>query len=73
MARAYVVTIWGIALGILVFATGVVAVALSLGNQQLFKDGVDWVYDVVLYGIAADRLRARCAGREGSRRSPSAL
>lgn len=53
MARAYVVTIWGIALGILVFAIGVVLVALSLGNQQLFKDGVDWVYDVILYGIAA--------------------
>lgn len=53
VARAYVVTIWGIALGILIFATGVVAVALSLGNQQLFKDGVDWVYDVILYGIAA--------------------
>lgn len=53
VARAYVVTIWGIALGILVFATGVVLVALSLGNQQLFKDGVDWVYDVILYGIAA--------------------
>lgn len=53
MARAYVVTIWGIALGILVFAVGVVLVALSLGNQQLFKDGVDWVYDVILYGIAA--------------------
>ena len=53
VARAYVVTIWGIALGILVFAAGVVLAALSLGNQQLFKDGVDWVYDVVLYGIAA--------------------
>ncbi len=52
-ARAYTLTIWGIALGILVFATGVVAWALAIGNAQLFKDGVDWVYDVALYGIAA--------------------
>lgn len=52
-ARAYTLTIWGIALGILVFAIGVVAWALAVGNAQLFKDGVDWVYDVVLYGIAA--------------------
>ena len=52
-ARAYTLTIWGIALGILVFATGVVAWALAVGNAQLFKDGVDWVYDVALYGIAA--------------------
>jgi Co/Zn/Cd efflux system component len=53
VARAYTLTIWGIALGILVFATGVVAWALAVGNAQLFKDGVDWVYDVALYGIAA--------------------
>ncbi|HEV7258280.1 MAG TPA: cation transporter [Bosea sp. (in: a-proteobacteria)] len=53
MARAYTLTIWGIALGILVFAIGVVAWALAVGNAQLFKDGVDWVYDVALYGIAA--------------------
>jgi hypothetical protein len=46
-------TIWGIALGILIFAVGVVAWALAIGNTQLFKDGVDWVYDVALYGIAA--------------------
>lgn len=53
VARAYTLTIWGIALGILVFAAGVVAWALAVGNAQLFKDGVDWVYDVALYGIAA--------------------
>ncbi|PZN98126.1 MAG: hypothetical protein DCF30_14880 [Hyphomicrobiales bacterium] len=53
IARAYTLTIWGIALSILVFATGVVAWALAVGNAQLFKDGVDWVYDVALYGVAA--------------------
>ena len=52
-ARAYTLTIWGIALGILIFAIAVVLRALAVGNAQLFKDGVDWVYDVLLYGIAA--------------------
>ncbi len=52
-ARAYTLTIWAIALGIFVQAAATVAWALSVGNEQLFKDGVDWVYDVVLYGIAA--------------------
>ncbi|MFJ5369606.1 cation transporter [Bosea sp. CER48] len=46
-------TIWGIALGILIQAVATVVWALAIGNAQLFKDGVDWVYDVVLYGIAA--------------------
>ncbi|KRE15006.1 hypothetical protein ASE63_17315 [Bosea sp. Root381] len=53
VARAYTLTIWGIALGILIFAIAVVLWALAVGNAQLFKDGVDWVYDVLLYGIAA--------------------
>lgn len=51
--RAYALTIWAIALGILVQAVGTVVWALSAGNAQLFKDGVDWVYDVALYGVAA--------------------
>ncbi|WP_293800513.1 cation transporter [uncultured Bosea sp.] len=53
IARAYTLTIWGIALGILIQAVATVAWALAVGNAQLFKDGVDWVYDVALYGIAA--------------------
>ena len=53
IARAYTRTIWAIALGILVQAALTVAWALSIGNTQLLKDGVDWVYDVALYGIAA--------------------
>ncbi len=52
-ARAYTLTIWAIALGIFVQAAATVAWALSIRNDQLFKDGVDWVYDVILYGIAA--------------------
>lgn len=53
VARAYTLTIWAIALSILVQAVATVAWALAIGNAQLFKDGVDWVYDVALYGIAA--------------------
>ena len=53
VARAYTLTIWAIALGILIQAVATVVWALAIGNAQLFKDGVDWVYDVALYGIAA--------------------
>ncbi|WP_248313201.1 cation transporter [Bosea sp. F3-2] len=53
VARAYTLTIWGIALGILIQAAVTVVWALAIGNAQLFKDAVDWVYDVALYGIAA--------------------
>ncbi|CAH1678423.1 Cation efflux family protein [Hyphomicrobiales bacterium] len=53
IARAYALTIWGIALGILAQAAATVVWALAIGNAQLFKDGIDWVYDVALYGIAA--------------------
>jgi Co/Zn/Cd efflux system component len=51
--RLYARTIWAIALGILFFAIGVVAVAWGLDNRQLLKDGLDWAYDVVFYGVAA--------------------
>lgn len=50
---AYRRIIWGIALGILLFAALQCAFALSVGNRQLLKDGIDWVYDVALYAIAA--------------------
>ncbi len=52
-ARAFTRAIWCVALGILVFAVAQVVIALSIGNQTLFKDGVDWIYDVLLYGLAA--------------------
>jgi Co/Zn/Cd efflux system component len=51
--RVFARVIWAIALGLLVFAAAQVAVALAIGNAHLFKDGVDWVYDVLLYGLAA--------------------
>ncbi|WP_342362254.1 cation transporter [Terrarubrum flagellatum] len=68
-ARAYTITIWAIALGILLFGAATVAVALVVGNRQLLKDGIDWIYDVVFYGLAAavfgrgetaERLAALC-------------
>jgi Co/Zn/Cd efflux system component len=51
--RAYRRAIWAIAGGILVFGTLECVWALSLGSRQLLKDGLDWGYDVLLYGIAA--------------------
>ena len=46
-------TIWLIAGGIFLFAACVVAVAWAQGNRQLLKDGLDWGYDVAIYGVAA--------------------
>lgn len=51
--RAYKRTIWAIAVGILLFAAGQAAWALSLGSRQLLKDALDWGYDVVIYALAA--------------------
>jgi Co/Zn/Cd efflux system component len=51
--RAYKRAIWAIALGILAFGTAQCVWALSIGSRQLLKDGLDWAYDVALYGIAA--------------------
>ena len=45
--------IWTIPFAIFFFACGVVATAMSSGNRQLLKDGLDWGYDVALYGVAA--------------------
>jgi Co/Zn/Cd efflux system component len=53
VGRAYKRTIWTIALGILAFGAVQCAWALSIGSRQLLKDGLDWAYDVALYGIAA--------------------
>ncbi len=51
--RAFRVIIYAIAGGIFVFATAQVLYALAIGNRQLLKDGIDWIYDVLLYGLAA--------------------
>ncbi|MBN9061922.1 MAG: hypothetical protein BGP06_11980 [Rhizobiales bacterium 65-9] len=51
--RGYARTIWAITLGVLLLGAGTAAVALVVGNRQLFKDGVDWIYDVAFYGVAA--------------------
>jgi Co/Zn/Cd efflux system component len=52
-ARKYVITIRVIAIGILLFAAGEVAYAVAIGSGFLVKDGLDWIYDVLLYGMAA--------------------
>lgn len=51
--RAYTTTIWAITLGILALGAGTAGVALIVDNRQLFKDGLDWAYDVAFYGVAA--------------------
>ena len=51
--RAYKRIIWAIALSLLAFGAAQCLWALSIGSRQLLKDGLDWAYDVALYGIAA--------------------
>ena len=51
--RSYRRIIWLIPALIFLFACGVVGVALGQGSRQLLKDGLDWGYDVALYGVAA--------------------
>ena len=50
---AFRIIIYAIAGGIFVFAIAQVLIALAIGNRQLVKDGTDWIYDVLLYGLAA--------------------
>jgi Co/Zn/Cd efflux system component len=51
--HAYMRVMWIISAGILVFGTLQCALALVIGSSQLLKDGLDWAYNVALYGIAA--------------------
>jgi len=51
--RAYKLTLWTIAGGILAFGALQSGWALAVGSRQLLKDGLDWGYDVALNGIAA--------------------
>jgi Co/Zn/Cd efflux system component len=52
-ARKYIITIRAIAIGICLFAAGEVAYAATIGSGFLIKDGLDWIYNVLLYGMAA--------------------
>ena len=51
--RAYKRVMWAIAAGICAFGMAQCGWALTIGSRQLLKDGLDWGYDVALYGIAA--------------------
>lgn len=42
-----------IPLGIAALEAATVAWGLAADNRQLLKDGLDWTYDVALYGVAA--------------------
>lgn len=50
---AYRRVLIAIPLGIAVLEAATVAWGLAAGNRQLLKDGLDWSYDVALYGVAA--------------------
>jgi Co/Zn/Cd efflux system component len=51
--RAYLVRIRTIAIGIFVFSASEIAYAIAIGSPFLVKDGMDWIYNVLLYGMAA--------------------
>lgn len=52
-AAAYRRVIWAIPASIFLVGLGTVLWALAIDSRQLLKDGLDWAYDVALYGIAA--------------------
>ena len=52
-ARAFNRTVRGVALGVLVVALALVGLALALDDERPLRDGIDWIYDVLLYGFAA--------------------
>ena len=65
--RAYRRTVLAIVALIATLAVGQSLYALSIGNRFLLKDGIDWIYDVVLWlvalavfgrGLALERLAA---------------
>lgn len=66
--RAYRRTIWAIPVVIFLIGLGTVLWALAFDSRQLLKDGLDWGYDVALYGVAAfvfgrgDRAEQATAG-----------
>ncbi len=51
--RAYTRALWTIAGGALAFGALQCGWALAIDSRQLLKDGLDWAYDVALYGLAA--------------------
>ena len=51
--RRYRRVLIAIPVGIALLEAATVAWGLAAGNRQLLKDGLDWSYDVALYGVAA--------------------
>lgn len=51
--RAYKRTVWAITIGIALFAAAQISYALTVGSAQFLKDAVDWIYTVLLNGVAA--------------------
>ena len=53
LGRRFVALMWGIAAGVFVFASAIVAYALVHDLVQLRRDGTDWIYDIAFYVMAA--------------------
>lgn len=51
--RPYAVVLWTIPAAILALEIFTVVWALRIESRQLMKDGLDWSYDVALYGVVA--------------------
>lgn len=51
--KRFAIVLWTIPAAILALEIYTVVWALRIDAPQLFKDGVDWTYDVVLYGMVA--------------------
>ncbi len=51
--RRFVARMWGIAAGVFVFASAIVAYAFVHDLVQLRRDGTDWIYDIAFYVMAA--------------------
>lgn len=53
LGRSFVRRMWGIAAGVTALASGTVIYAALHNLPQLFRDGLDWGYDIVFYVMGA--------------------
>ncbi|MBL8590917.1 MAG: hypothetical protein JNK46_20465 [Methylobacteriaceae bacterium] len=51
--RPYAIVLWAIPAAILALELFTIVWALRIDSRQLLKDGLDWSYDVALYGVVA--------------------
>ncbi len=51
--RAFRLTIYGIAAMVMAILAGETLYGLALGSRFLIRDGLEWIYDVLIYGLTA--------------------